>query len=660
MKLERVKIKWPVALNTVDDKRVLLPKECSENCNLITLPNGDIRGHYLWGNLQISDTDTLINGIDYTAVGEPDKIMVFGHDTNGGFIGMINKGTGTLTKLLTSMGRYRLPQFVKYKDTIYLFNVLMPDYSGVPKLDPNTGIVVGSSLPRARVGCSHRGRLFLANFMDYDIENHLAPGTLKFTGVGDETIDVLNWFEVDLADESVNNLSPEERGILLGKGNKLYELRYTSLVAGESDAKINLLSSEAGVLSHATSQKVFDQTFFYNERGVYLYSPRGLRANPEQIVEISPRIYKISKPIDDIISDMFKATEMAAYSAYKRTTDQGSWSINDFQVGHTYNLEIGYFTINTVNHYGVRLITGPVGGWWQGSGISEPIDISSVGGTAPRWTKLVAKAWRYVSGEEIKLYISNDMSTWHILPSTLELAPGFANVYNQIWDTDIYQYVVDVDVIYFKVEIRHLYREDLGYMAFFTNLELFGQEISTELFGSGYHKDRFYVFGKNSDGDHVALGYKDGWMRFNESAFETYNLINRVIWHDDYDIIGFAKDSNGGCLVKDPIPENQDGNMTIIGETGNVDYDKADVPKKLRRIFITYKGAGISNLKIYGEDDILIKSIKLPAKTDFGIEEIGIQSDRSKWHRYKITATKADFALKSLDADVKAFGSSEV
>lgn len=635
MKLERIKLKWPVALNTVDDRRVLLPNECSENYNLIALPDGSVRAHYNWAGLEFNDTLRIISGREFSFTRYPTQLIVFGWDDNGGFLGKINKGETTITKLLTSLGKYVVPCFVKYKNMAYIsIDGYYFNDTDLKILKYDGASLTSSEIQGSNVSCEFRGRLWFAD-----------NGTLRFTDVGTETVGALNYMDVGNTDEIITNLIPLPNNIIPGKGNEVWELTYTTLKSTEqyaSDAKLKCRTKKAGMLSHRTACRHFNTIYFYDDKGIYILNPQRININPEQLLEIDPGIVKISKPIDFSSFNIVVNPE----TTYER--EPGIWSISDFD----------YMGPGVEIHstYGVLFIT-PGGNVWEADAISKGIRLPK----GYYWLRVDAEGdWpNPFNYNEITFFVSIDKNTWYEIPSMYLSDWGVYKRY--IWNKPFPLNIQNDSIVYFKI---HFKNRNGSYSAQLRKLKFSIKTINqSEInFGSGFHKDRFYIFAEDQNGDRSNLMFKDGWKQIQNDGYEIYNLCDEIAWTEDYSIIGFGKaESSGkGSLIKNPIPEDVSGNMTIVGETGNVDYDKADVPKKLRRIFITYKGTGINNLKIYREDDDLIKSINLPAKTDFGIEEINLQSDRSKWHRYKITSTKADFILKDFGADIKVLKPQEV
>ena len=648
MKLERVKIKWPVALNTVDNKRVLLPNECPENYNLIVLPDGSVRAHYNWAGLELNDTTKIIWGTEFNPENYPAQTIVFGVKSDGGFLGKIIIGETTLEILRSGLSKISVPCFVKYKQYLYIFMGALSDTEDKTlRYDGET--LENSNVQAAFVGCEFRGRLWFAD-----------KGILKFTNVGTETVGALNDIPIGNIDEVITNLIPLPNSIVHGKGNEVWELTYTTLKSTEqyaSDAKLKCRTKKAGMMSHRTACRHFNTIYFYDDKGSYILNPGRISINPDQLLEIDPGIVKISKPVRNIFEsfDILRSIETTYEKKDESDVGVGDWNLGVFDSYS--NIRIGLdsnsYDLTEEERYGVSCnFTAPLSTGWA---ITKVISLPE----GRNWFKIFGEGAGYYSTADItQIYLSKTgTDDWRSIPYTIT-GVGQQGFY-QKWEFRLWNDFRDASTLYIKFTFRLAYTQDLTPYIWSIKLTT---ETRRPYFGSGFHKDRFYIFAEDQNGDRVNLMFKDGWKRPQNDGYEIYNLCNEVAWTEEYSIIGFGENSESleGSLIKNPIPEDTSGNMTVIGETGNIDYDKADVPKKLRRIFITYKGTGTNNLKIYREDDDLIKSIDLPAKTDFGIEEIGIQSDRSKWHRYKITSTKADFALKSLDADVKTFKPQEV
>jgi len=72
--IQRYKLVFPLALNTVDATHALKSDECTENYNLIRLIDGSMRAHDNWGSITFDGCSYLIDGIEYVAPGLVDSL----------------------------------------------------------------------------------------------------------------------------------------------------------------------------------------------------------------------------------------------------------------------------------------------------------------------------------------------------------------------------------------------------------------------------------------------------------------------------------------------------------------------------------------------------------------------------------------------------------
>ena len=185
----------------------------------------------------------------------------------------------------------------------------------------------------------------------------------------------------------------------------------------------------------------------------------------------------------------------------------------------------------------------------------------------------------------------------------------------------------------------------------------------TELIGSGFRNDRYYIFAKDSEDTDITLIFsKDGWLQTSLDVDDNLFAVCRHCHEDaeinDIKIAGCGEDFNiyYGCLFKAlEYSDEKYRDMPIEIKTGKILLD--EIPKKGRKIFKTYQGENVV-LKIDAEDGTHTFNLA-DATSEFGIEEINFRTERTKWVECEITAA-AKFKLKELSFNYKEFPPSEV
>ena len=627
MKLEKYKLKFPIALNTVDDPRTLLSTECIENTNLMTVPNGDIRAHYNWGELVESDTLKIIWGHRFILPTTEERLVVFGVKSDGGFLGYFQEGSTDITFIKETMSMHTIPHFVEYKKLLYIFAGVVLRYDGET--------LETSDVSPGSVGCKFRERLFVA-----------AGGTLKFTEIGTETIEALNYFNIGNTSDPIINLIPLSYGVVIGKAQEVWDMVYDVHVA---DAKIRLRTNNAGIASHLAAKNHFNEIFFCDNKGAYILNPKNIKVNPDQLLEVDPGIIKISKPIEDLFSNYEIVPEVSAINYEKNhvdTTGPNAWDLNNFD--SYFNIEVA-----TNSYYydyrGVRLRDYPVPEAWA---ISKVIKLPE----GQQWLWITGFGWkRPLTGSfqnHVKLYLSdNNAGDWVEVDQETEQVEVEVNGVTEIgevitWNQEMFNNLKDAPEIYYKVTFEH--HGGVDDMAFIHNLKILTKPTIGSLFGTGYHDDRFYVFGNNKSGGRTAITFSKntGWKKIQHAGYDIYNLFDEIRWDDEYAIIGFGKDSElqEGCLIKKPYTESH-GSMTISGKTGEIDFGNPEIPKKIRKILITYKCSNAVTLNV-SDDNGNTQQFTLPSHSEFAVEELNLSSSRSKWFDFEIMTSHSDFQLR--------------
>ena len=185
----------------------------------------------------------------------------------------------------------------------------------------------------------------------------------------------------------------------------------------------------------------------------------------------------------------------------------------------------------------------------------------------------------------------------------------------------------------------------------------------TELIGSGFRNNRYYIFAKDSEDTDITLIFsKDGWLQTSLDVDDNLFAVCRHCHEDaeinDIKIVGCGEDFNiyYGCLFKAlEYSDEKYRDMPIEIKTGKILLD--EIPKKGRKIFKTYQGENVV-LKLYAEDGTHTFNLA-DATSEFNIEEIGFRTERTKWFEAEITAQKK-FKLKEISFDYKEFPPSEV
>ena len=185
----------------------------------------------------------------------------------------------------------------------------------------------------------------------------------------------------------------------------------------------------------------------------------------------------------------------------------------------------------------------------------------------------------------------------------------------------------------------------------------------TELIGSGFRNDRYYIFAKDSeDADITLIFSKNGWLQTSLDVDDNLFAVCRHCHEDaeinDIKIVGCGEDFNiyYGCLFKAlEYSDEKYRDMPIEIKTGKILLD--EIPKKGRKIFKTYQGENVV-LKLYAEDGTHTFNLA-DATSGFSIEEIGFRTERTKWFEAEITAQKK-FKLKEISFDYKEFPPSKV
>lgn len=607
---------WPVALNTVDNQRILLPAECSDNTNWIKSPSGDIRAHYPFEAVTVADTLRLIYGVPFKTRFATEQLIVFGVDADGGFIGVIEYGSTTLTKLLTELDGTIVPAFVEYKEKLYIFLGDVYVYDGTELVESEDFEAVTSY-----IACEFRERLFWAE-----------AGVLYYTDVlGDTPIDN-NYFMVGLVDEPITALWPDNEGIWVLKRDELWDLHFPT--AYIEDVYLRPRNKESGASNNTAAVGHFDTLLMANNRGVYLMDPKSVIINPQRIIEVSAGVARISDPVDDIYRDFYHRT-ISTQTPFKKlhTATSGTyfWNVADFP--ERYEIEV-----DTNDHWhdytGVRITANHLVGW----GV-VPLTL----GSGQKWSSITGLAWYEQSASETDFYIGvkdSESAEYEIFHPTKSFDEE-ENCYFYRWQFDVPGSMRHSTNIWVKFSIV---KTILGTGPFMHDMAVYTMPTSGALFLTGFCKDTFYLSGDTYSGERQLLAYRNGgWLKVAIPDFTAYGIVDEIPWSETYSIVGFGENEGVGQLLKLATPEVLSGVTVVDGETGNIDHGAPDVPKQLRKIFICYKGSG--SLVFY-DDHGNSNTASLTSQTEFQTKEFSFQTCRSKWFRYKIYGTDASFSVR--------------
>ena len=637
MDIQRYKLVFPLALNTVDATHALKSDECTENYNLIRLIDGSIRAHDNWGSITFDGCSHLIDGIEYVAPGLVQQLVVFGIDTSfKGFIGVIKKGVSTIEKLMEDMDPYTVPKFVLYRNRVYIFLGVVYVYDGLEI----TECELLSFYP-SMTGAVYRGRLWFED-----------GGILRFTEVGTEEVLSQNFFQIRNVDDTITDLIANSSSLFIGKRRELHEISFGAVI---EDASQKCRSENAGMLNNRSATRNFETIFFTDGVDAFLLNPTRINVNPEQLLEVDPGVWKVSKPVRNILVD-YASNQITNVIRYRRLGSQDSgvykWSIGDFE--HTYCLGIDD-NPNYFDWLGPTMVGYVFPVAW---GISYKLTLPE----GQQWAHIRAFGWikdptHPGTPDVLKLYVSLDGETdWREVDCKYETyLEGYTATFAQTWWND-WRNAPD---IYFKLYLEnHL----TVHKPFLHDITIYTRTTKGSHFATGFNNDRFYIFGSDNADARLNMGYGDGWFRFLNNNHNVHSLINDLVWSDNESVVGFGvwtEEGKGALITRRNDETPQGSTTTIVGETGDVGYPDLEMPKKLRRIFITYKSAKIVTLKVYGEAG-WSKTITLPIKSYLGMSEINFASTRSKWFRYRIEASADDFHLKEFEVEVKTFAIDEI
>jgi len=195
---------------------------------------------------------------------------------------------------------------------------------------------------------------------------------------------------------------------------------------------------------------------------------------------------------------------------------------------------------------------------------------------------------------------------------------------------------------------------------------------------SGFIDGRYYIMGYDTDDANLFIAFKpgDGWQNISiASPNYTYRQLFDPVIMNDLQITGVGKISeivlvwnqqvqewlettvNTGVLFLALDPSHADYlKMPTSVKSGRLYFGYPELPKKERKISISYKGKSVV-LYVYG--DGWSESYNLPdATTSFGFKELNLDTVRFKWIQLKIT-TASDFKLKEFKTMLKIFGAGE-
>ena len=671
MELKQVKLDpFPTKLNVEDPDRNLLIDECVKNTNLIKLASGDVRAHCKFDTTDVwvpypRFFKKVVAAYYLRQTGSDDRLLVYGIIDNGegveeGFLASFKKGIPTMEFGPFSSGNLRIdfvPVFVEYMDRVYAL--------GVGKyFDSVLGWKDVMEHPHTfGCGTEHQGRMFCGGIQGQSSEPHREPGTLVYTEPGSFIIHADNWQEIGLIKEPITALVSVTNGVLVFKESGVWRLSYTSLAGDAKDAVVQQLSKTAGALSQHTIRKKHDIVYSYNKRGAYIIGREAVRAAPDKSLQIDPGIIEISRPVRKLFEEMFTETAYATNEDFHRESEPDvTWQYTDFQyyqhiyIKTTSGYEQGYGKgVNPTGEGGI-----PWGGWCRTIKIQCP--------PGYKIAKILAHG---VAGMGPFDSIQPSYRDWLELKFGANTVPISKNemigeIRHLTWDENIGKQVGWGDDC--QVDI-HLYNGHFtpDNIVALKNLTIISEKIDTRLVGAGLHKDMFYIFGKSlGTGREIkykdqSLGVGDGWLKVDNDEYLIYNLLESPLpWTDTHDIVGVGKNNSTqrGCLILKPIPDQENQSLTVLSKTGKLDFGAAEYPKKLRKIFITYKCNEPVTFSIY-DDNGYVYTKTLEVSESFINKELNFNTNRSTWYQFEIATNGADFILRDCSIVLKVFKANE-
>lgn len=619
MEYKRVKIKpWPVALNTQENARILGPKEGTINKNLI-LFNDNLRAHKNIGGFNFYSMNYLdvINGAPYLTTSGTNGLLLFAYRANDAILGYIEEEDMDITVVKEGLTKFLFPTFVTYGYKLYVL------VNSIYEFNPNTKTFITTSLPAASAGCVLRNRFWIAD-----------RGYLRYTEPNGLSFPPLNFLPIGNTDEEIRYLSACDDQIFIGKNKEIWIAIYDSTI---DNLRLRKLTNRAGVLSNISARADQKTVYFYNQNGVYIFTPEKVNLSPDNLLEIRPGIYKISRKIEND----FKTLHFINADSSSEWKRKGDWTLADFY----------YYDPKIHTHGGANLY----------------IEIGYGGYAAKQLTKQDGRCWSYLKAKGRYMYLKGDVrlsmgsavNMMHEIPPTniADLPGGWKE---HTWDFAFTNEYYSSSNIYIWLHIAT--SNTIGVQeAYFSEVEV-NSVAENNICGSGLDDDCFYIFGEDADLNRKNYRFhpQDGWSEYDPSSFHVYNLMSSIKWDPDYSLIGFGRnaDTGQGILIKSLIPELTTGAMVLHGKTGNLDFGAPELPKKLRKLFVNYTSVEAWTLKIYDERG-LFQTITMPVKTAFGEDEINIQSDRSKFFQFEILANNADLIMTDLDAGIKTFAPNE-
>lgn len=666
MQLKQVKIDpFPTKLNIEDPERNLLQEECVENTNIVKLASGDIRAHYKFGTVDIEGVKTILTALHIHMGTSDDRLLIYGINDDGeGFLGSIKEGTSVLEDgdyYITGFTTDFVPVFVEYMNRVFAFGAAKVDMYGhlfQYYFDVDIGWKRGNQYVWG-CGAVHQGRMFYGGLQTvYYPTIHQAPGTLRYSEPGSFGWETDNWMEIGLIKEPITALVSVDDGLLIFKESGLWKLQYTSLAGDAKDSVIRQLSLIAGAINQHSVRKYYDTVYSYNNRGTYVIGKTFVSTADDRSLRVGTGVTEISRSVGKLFEELFTESVYETVTLFhKKSEPDVTWEYSDFNVYDHIHIEDTLEGEYDPYQKGVNPDNGT--GAWDGYFVTNQITCEP--GYRITGLRAYGKRWNHPTNRYIRIRVRQKAQhNFMLLEPAEEEIDGWIYM---TWDEEISKYIKFGSECQVKVELGKHAGSSVR-ATVLKNLVVVADKIGSSHTGAGLHEKRFYVLGKATDesGDiDKSLVFDDGWAKVDDDNYLIYNLITLpILWNENYDVIGVGKNevTEKGCLITKPIPEIGEGNLTVIGKTGKIDFGAPENPKKLRKIFITYRCSEPVTISVYDDnEDIYTKS--LPVSENFINKELNFSTNRSTWYQFEIETSGADFVLRDLSIVLKVFKANE-
>jgi hypothetical protein len=176
------------------------------------------------------------------------------------------------------------------------------------------------------------------------------------------------------------------------------------------------------------------------------------------------------------------------------------------------------------------------------------------------------------------------------------------------------------------------------------------------------YNNRLYILGIDDSEEALRIVYDPmkGFLRFTDEIITPWQLYDfrnvdgtRYIGSGEYNDVG-AGEVKGVLLYELDVDNDDYIDNSIEVETGHLLL--GEVPKKVRKVFLTYQGTGV-HITIYTHG--YEKTFNLEDSDEFVVKELNLATPRSKWIKFKIWATSGFKMKKELYIGIKAYKQDE-